>query len=79
MDHIEILVAAHVRDLAVQLRGVRWAKASSDAEFDGATKESRDKGNEFKAAWHIDNPVAGYVPEAYALIRDVALQIQSLA
>lgn len=79
MDQIEMLVAASVRELAVKLRDLDIKKALKVAGFHGATQQSRDKGEAFVIGWLEHNPISLYVSEAHRQIRDVALQIQSLA
>jgi hypothetical protein len=79
MEHIEMLVAAQVRDLAVILRTNDVKKALEEAGYTGKTQENRDQADQYVDRWLKQNPISMYVPDAHKLIHEVALQIQSLA
>ena len=78
MDHIELLVATHVRDLALKIRTSDWSKAADAAGFAELTDENRTEAEKYKTQWGSENPVSNYVVRAYGLIHDIALQIRTI-
>ena len=69
MDYQELLFAAHVRSLAVDLRHTQLKKA---AEEISETEELK----KFIVDWHAQNPIANYVLQALEEITKVANAIK---
>lgn len=78
MEAIELLLAAEVRKLALQLRRDRWSAfaAAADIRSDGGKHPHQFE--QMKARWEQDHPIAHYVPDAIAQLHNVALQIMEI-
>jgi hypothetical protein len=74
MDNTDLLVAAHVRDLAEKLRH-RDSKSFYETLSEDISYAVR---NNSQAAWLKENPLANFIPTAYRLLRDTHLQIKGL-
>jgi hypothetical protein len=78
MDNIEILAASEVRKLALEIRQKAWRDVINAEGLNSDTQGNRDTSDKRKAEWFRQNPNANYVPQAYEIIRDIALQIRAL-
>lgn len=74
MDNTDLLVAAHVRDLAEKLR-----HRDSESYYQTLAEDiSHPVRKNSQGAWLKENPLVNYIPTAYRLLRDTHLQIKGL-
>lgn len=76
MDNSDLLVAASVLKLAKRLYEDAKLKAENTHPYPEAFGDSRWKVR--MNEWHKKNTVATFVPEAYAELKAVALQIEKI-
>lgn len=78
MDYTEMLFAAHVRDFAVRLRGGDWDRHAEKPEIYSVVKQNTVEAKTLRDAWFEAHPISSYIPEAFKLVHDAALQIRTL-
>lgn len=67
----ELSFAATVRSLAIKIRHDEWIQAVDKWE-EGKTTEARNAVATFKASWHADHPLSGYIKTAYQRVCEAA-------
>ena len=78
MDYTELLFAAQVRDLAVQLRHREAQDYFDQPEIVDKTKASEEEAAKLHSEWYAEHRLSAYIPKAYRMIRDTADQIRAL-
>lgn len=78
MENGELILAAHVRELAAHLVEERWLQVSEGLGLSKVTLEGREERARIKAEWRSANPIESFIAEAYRLIQEVAIQINRL-
>lgn len=77
LENGDLILAAHVRELAARLVQERWLDVSDALQLSKVTLEGRDERARIKAEWFRHNPIDSFVAEAYSLLQKVAIQIKT--
>lgn len=78
MDTTELLLAAEVHKLATKLRNRRWAEFIGSADTRTRIEKDSPAYKQMKARWELEHPIAHYVPDATAQLKNVAVQLKSI-
>ena len=78
MDCNELLLAAKVREIAMQIRQFEWLTEADRLDYVGKQVSNPALATHLFDEWHASRPLTGYVPRAFAIVRDMALQIRSI-
>ena len=73
IDPVEIVAAAHIRDLAVAKRETEWAAYARENDIQPSPSSTE------KTKWRTLNPISNYVPWAYDELQDIAKQVRVLS
>jgi hypothetical protein len=73
----ELILAAHVRELAARLVEERWLKVADGLKLSKETPEGRDERARIKAEWFSNNPIESFFAEAQRVLQEVAIQIKA--
>lgn len=72
MEIEELMFAAKVFELAGRIAEGEQSTFARSIEHDKDTRDAQMKN------WHVEHTTSSYVPKAYALLNNVALQIAAL-
>jgi hypothetical protein len=78
METNELLLAAEVRKLAERMRSTRWAAFVAAADIRMNQERNPAQFQQMKDRWEFEHPVAHYIPDATAQLKNVALQLKSI-
>lgn len=78
MDTTELLLAAEVHKLATELRNKRWSEFVHSADTRARIEKDSPACKQVKARWELEHPIAHYVPDATAQLKNVAKQLKSM-
>jgi hypothetical protein len=78
METNELLLAAEVRKLAERIRNSRWTAFVAAADIRQDQGKNPAQFQQMKDRWELEHPVAHYIPDATAQLKNVALQLKSI-
>ena len=78
MDNTDLLVAAKVHRLATEIRYRRWIEFIHAANLRTELDQDSAIYERMRSRWEIEHPIAHYVPEATAQLKNVAIQLKSI-